>query len=167
MAAVTTLPAAFVANTVLTAAEMNALRGAFRVLQIVRGAYATQTINATNTFADTGLTATITPSSNTSTILVMVNQNGCGKLAGNIGSGLSLRLLRGASDLGTFTADTGYTGTSLDNFIGSVNFAYSDAPATTSATTYKTQFKNGVNANGAIVQAASSTSSLVLMEISA
>jgi hypothetical protein len=167
MATPTALPAAFTVGQVLTSADMNLLRGATRVLQVVRGGYATQTINATSTFADTGLTATITPTSNTSTILVMVDQNGCGKLAGNSGSALYLRLLRGVSSLGNFTADAAYTGTSIDNYCGSVSFAYSDAPATTSATTYKTQFSNGVNANGVIVQASSSTSSIVLMEISA
>jgi hypothetical protein len=36
MAAVTTLPAAFVAGNVLTAAQLNNLRGAFRVLQVVQ-----------------------------------------------------------------------------------------------------------------------------------
>jgi hypothetical protein len=167
MATPTTLPASFTAGQVLTAAQMNNLRGAFRVLQVVRGATATQTINTTSTFADTSLTATITPQSNTSTILAVVTQNGCGKFAGNAGSGVAIRLLRGASDLGTFISDAAYTGTSLDNYIGTIGFTYSDAPATTSATTYKTQFKNGVNANGVIVQATGSTSTLILMEISA
>ena len=167
MATPTTLPASFTAGAVLTAAQMNDLRGAFRVLQVVRSAYSTQTTNSTTTFADTGLSATITPQSTSSTILVMINQNGCGKLVGNAGNALNLRLLRGASDLGNFSLDSGYTATSMDNYIGGIAFAYSDAPATISATTYKTQFKNTANAAGVIVQASGSTSSLVLMEISA
>jgi hypothetical protein len=35
MATPTTLPASFVAGSILTAAELNDLRGAFRVLQVV------------------------------------------------------------------------------------------------------------------------------------
>jgi hypothetical protein len=40
MAAVTPLPATFVSGDVLTAAQMNDLRGAFRVLQVVSATYA-------------------------------------------------------------------------------------------------------------------------------
>ena len=167
MATPTTLPASFTAGQVLTAAEMNDLRGAFRVLQVVVANHSTQVVNATNTYADTGLTATITPTSASSKIAVIVQQGGIAKLAGNVGSGCSLRLLRGASDLGAFQVDAGYTGTSVDNYIGGAGFTYFDTPATTSATTYKTQFKNSPNANGVVVQNSAGRSSIVLLEISA
>ena len=41
MATPTALPSTFVANTVLPAADLNLLRGAFRVLQVVQSSYAT------------------------------------------------------------------------------------------------------------------------------
>jgi hypothetical protein len=167
MAAVTTLPAAFVSGNVLTADQLNNVRGAFRVLQVVTANYAVQTINATTTYADTGLTATITPSSTSSKIAVIIQQAGVAKLAGNTGSGCRLQLLRGASNLGVFQIDAGYTGTSVDNYIGACGFTYYDSPASISALTYKTQFANAVAASGAIVQNSSSISSIVLLEISA
>ncbi len=83
MATPTTLPAAFVSGAVLTADQMNNLRGAFRVLQVVSATTATAVTNNTNVQADTGLTATITPQSTSSKILVMVSQAGCEKTAGN------------------------------------------------------------------------------------
>ena len=167
MATPTTLPASFSAGSVLTAQEMNDLRGAFRVLQIVVGTTSTQAVNATNVFADTGLTATITPSSASSTVAVIVQQSGVAKLAGNVGSGCRLKLFRGATDLGNFQLDAGYTGTSVDNYIGGAGYTVLDTPATTSAVTYKTQFANAVNASGVVVQNSSSKSSMILLEISA
>lgn len=167
MATPTNLPATFTTGAVLTAAQMNDLRGAFRILQVVSASTATEATNSTNVFADTGLSATITPQSTTSTVLVLVNQNGCNKRSGNSTSHIVLRLLRGASEIATLDSGGGYTGTSSDLFFGGVGAAYLDSPATTSATTYKTQFRNNPNAYGVQVQANSSRSTITLMEISA
>ena len=167
MATPTTLPATFVAGDVLTAAQMNNLRGAFRVLQVVTANYAVQTLNSTVTYADTGLTATITPTSTSSKVAVIIQQSGVAKLAGNIGSCCRLQLLRGASNLGVFQVDAGYTGTSVDNYIGGCGFTYLDSPGSVAALTYKTQFANAVAASAAIVQNSSSISSITLLEISA
>ena len=167
MATPTTLPATFTAGQVLTAAQMNDLRGAFRVLQVVVGSYAVQTTSTTTAFADTGLTATITPTSASSKVLVIVQQGGCGKLTGNALSRMQIKLFRGASDLGAFADSVGFTNSSIDNYIGTQGHIRLDEPATTSATTYKTTFANQFNGNGVIVQANTSISSIVLMEISA
>jgi len=165
MAAVTTLPAAFVANTVLTAAQLNDLRGAFRVLQVVSATYNTETSSSTNTFVDTGLTATITPTSSSSKILVIANQAGCYKDTGDTQVGL--RLMRGATEIAFFEAYGGLTGDSSPNGFGSCSTSILDSPATTSATTYKTQFRSEQNRARVLVQTATSRSSIVLMEISA
>lgn len=168
MATPTNLPASFSTGAVLTAAQMNNLRGAFRVLQVVNATYSTEVGNSTSTYADTGLTATITPSSTTSKVLIVVNQAGCGKNSGNAGSGISLRLLRGATEILIFENLAGYTNTSSANYIGTISCSYLDSPATTSATTYKTQFRNVANAASVSVQAnTSSGSTITLMEISA
>lgn len=168
MATPTTLPAAFVAGNVLLADQLNSVRGAFRVLQVVAATYSTAAINSTSTYADTGLTATITPTSTSSKVLVYYSQNGCGKEAGNLGSEIVIGLLRGASLL---TYATGASnGTSSVNYIGSISQAYLDSPATTSATIYKTQFKNYVNAASVRCQTSNTTgdtSTMILMEISA
>lgn len=166
MATPTSLPASFSTGAVLTAAQMNDLRGAFRVLQVVYGSTSTQVINSTNTYADTGLSASITPSSTSNKILVIFQQNGCGKEAGNASSEVSIQLLRASTNIGTFTGAA--NNTSSVNYIGTIGATVLDSPATTSAITYKTQFMNPANASNVRVQVSnSSLSTIILMEISA
>lgn len=165
MAAVTTLPASFVSGTVLTAEQMNDLRGAFRVLQVVNATYSTSTANATSTYADTGLTASITPSASSSKILILVSQAGVGKETNN--TAVALRLMRGATPIATFEAYGAFDNTAGINFVGTCGTTYLDSPATTSATTYKTQLQSIQNLANAIVQGNSGTSTITLMEISA
>jgi hypothetical protein len=166
MATPTNLPASFSSGSVLTATQQNDLRGAFRILQVVQGSTTTLTSNATTTFSDTTLTATITPQSNTSKVLVLVSHGSVYKSSGNAGNAIMLRLMRGASVLATFGGSLGYTGTALD-LITSCSTSYLDSPATLSATTYKTQFANAVNFSLVQVQFGSVTSTITLLEVSA
>jgi len=168
MAAVTTLPAAFVANTVLTAAQLNDLRGAFRVLQVVTATTSTLVSNSTNTYVDTGLTATITPSSSSSKVLVFVSQNGVQKSDANAGNRVDIQLVRGATQILLVCSDVCYTNTAMQLSVPSATATFLDSPATTSATTYKTQFKNSAGAATISVQFNNTnTSTITLMEISA
>jgi hypothetical protein len=146
---------------------MNDLRGAFRVLQVVSANYSTQATNTTTTYADTGLTATITPSATSSKILVLVNQAGLVKAGASAASAMNLRLLRGATQISFFGSGTGYTNSTATNYVGGSSAMFLDSPATTSATTYKTQFANQVASDGVIVQAGAAESNIVLLEISA
>jgi hypothetical protein len=142
--------------------------GGGKVLQVVSANYSTSTSNSTTTLADTGLTASITPTSASSTILVMVHQNGCGKSSQNADNNLLLRLFRGATQIvADFAGAAGFTNSALYNQFGSCSIAYLDSPATTSSTTYKTQFKNATNAISVFVQDGSSTSTMTLLEIGA
>jgi hypothetical protein len=156
---------------VLTAAsgETNGLKWQLpKVLQVVVGYTSTEVSNSTNTYADTGLTATITPQSNTSTILVMVSQNGVRKSADNANSRLDIRLMRGGTQLVKFAGAVLFSQTATVLWVPSATAFHLDSPATTSATTYKTQFLNGDNSASVSVQHEnSSTSSIVLVEISA
>jgi hypothetical protein len=141
--------------------------GGGKVLQVVNALTSTQVTSATNSFVDTNLTATITPTSATSTILVILFQNGLAKNAGSAETYGELQLLRGATALVKLESQFTYTNTTLQQNIGSSGTTYLDSPATTSATTYKTQFKN-VGAGGSlIVNASSSASTITLMEIGA
>ena len=165
MATPTTLPAAFVSGAILTADQMNNLRGAFRVLQVVSASYATQTGTSSSSFSDTGLTATITPQSATSKVLVLVNQQGIYKDTTN--TWVELQLLRGATVLEKFEAYGSYTNSSNVSGSGGCGTSWLDSPATTSATTYKTQMASGANSATAYTQVAASRSTITLMEISA
>jgi hypothetical protein len=168
MATPTNLPAAFVAGDVLEASQLNDLRGAFRILQVVSATTSTAVSNSTVTFADTGLTATITPTSTSSKVLVLVSQAGLEKSSGNAGNRLIIKLLRGATDIITFAADVCFTNSATQLAIPSASTMYLDSPATTSATTYKTQFKNAENAAAVTVQFNNTNeSTITLMEISA
>jgi len=137
------------------------------VIQVVSASYGTIQTTSSSTFTDTGLSATITPKFATSTILVLINQCGVRKDTGNTGVGL--RLLRGATVILKFEDSAGNTDSAAQNFIGSISTCYIDSPATTSATTYKTQFNSWANIANARVQAfdAETASTITLMEIAA
>jgi len=135
------------------------------VLQVIQSpVYTTQVTNSTTTYADTGLSASITPTSSSSQILVIVSQS-VYKSAGNAGNAVNIKLFRGATDLGQFVYVQGYTGTTTV-FYSIATFQYLDSPVTTSATTYKTQFANFTAASYVAVQTDNTgPSTITLMEI--
>jgi hypothetical protein len=137
------------------------------VLQIVNATYSTQVTNNTATYADTGLTASITPSSASNKILVLVNQSSVGKNTGLISNALLIKLVRNSTDIIFFGGGIGYTETNSYNLGFSPSTSYLDSPATTSSVTYKTQFANSVNASSVRVQTDGYTSTITLMEIKA
>jgi hypothetical protein len=186
MATPTTLPATFVAGQVLTAAQQNALRGAFRVLQVVSTAKTNTFTTTSSSFtAITGLSATITPSSTSSKILIvaMVNYS----TSGSSGDAVSVRLSGG--NAATYIGDanganrvraTIYTNNRVDwgatHSIIPGNIIYLDSPASTSAITYQVDAR--VNVAGTFVLNKAGTdsdsatfsvvpSSITVMEISA
>jgi len=156
------------ATTFLRGDNTFAEAGGGKVLQVVQGSTSTETRSSSNTLIDTTLSASITPSSSSNKVLVTVFQNGCDKSAANSGNQMVLKLLRGASVITTFGNNVTYTNSAISNSIGTVGTMYLDSPATTSATTYKTQFSNGNNtANVGVQGTGGETSIITLMEISA
>jgi hypothetical protein len=167
MATPTSLPAAFVAGAVLTAQQQNDLRGAFRVLQVLStGAISTNTTNGTNAFVDaTGLSLSITPSSTTSKILILLQSNFY-NTGGNAGNGMDVILVRGATQIANPHTRLGFSNTALIQ-TGGMSIFHLDSPATTSATTYKIQFRNVVGAQNVQINNNGASSNLMLFEISA
>jgi hypothetical protein len=142
MATPTTLPAAFVAGNVLEASQLNALRGAFRILQVVSTTKTDTFSMSSTTFADvTGLSVSITPQSATSKIFVTVDM----MTGNNAASQLFARLRRDSTDIalgdtaGSRTRVTSGVYEANGNTPKAVSFSFLDSPATTSATTYKVQ----------------------------
>ena len=135
------------------------------VIQTINVTYSTQASSNTNVYADTGLTASITPTKSTNKILVIVSQNGLAK--NTLDAGVSVILLRGASTIvNDFGGYAGYNAISATlNYVGGVSISYLDSPATTSAVTYKTQFSSATNLANALVQVGGTTSTITLMEI--
>ena len=106
------------------------------VLQVVHGTESTELTLTTTTYTDTGLTATITPKSTTSTILIMWNLQASLDQAD---SGIGTKLLRDSTAV--------YTSASLYDIYTPTgagerhrpNWTHLDSPNTTSAITYKVQ----------------------------
>ncbi len=167
MATPTNLPSAFSDNTVLTAAALNNVRGAFRILQIVQAGNTTLTVNDTSTYATTGIAATITPSATSNKVLVWVNLGGCGKSNGNSSSHFYVRVMRGTTDIGLIEGAAGYQNLAQTLYVGNITGLLLDSPSTTTATTYTVEFKNNVNAPRIERSANSTYSSIVLAEVSA
>ena len=139
--------------------------GGGKVLQVVSTTYATTATNSSSTYADTGLTLSITPSSASSKVLVMVQQNGIFKEGS---TGVNLQLLRGATVLKKFAGYAAYLQSNSGNLgVGGAGIIHLDQPATTSSTTYKTQFASSENSSYAGVNGYDSHSTITLLEIGA
>ena len=135
------------------------------ILQVVMGT-ATAGFSTTSTsYVATNLTATITPRFATSKILVLVSQNGTERSSSSASNGINLYIVRNSTTLTQWTLAVGYTGSAL-TLITNGSVSYLDSPATTSATTYKTQFGSYNNSGNVRIQSnAGDLSTITLMEI--
>ena len=169
MATPTNLPASFSVGAVLTADQMNDMRGAFRVLQVVSAGTTLGQFTTSTTYADvSGLSATITPSSTSSKVLVIVSLCGGSKEAGGVNNGLATKVIRGASTLvGQVSTAAGANGVNQLQIVATLSGVYLDAPNTTSATTYKAQFATSSAGIACYLQRGGEGSTITLLEISA
>ena len=173
MATPTALPATFTAGQVLTAAQQNGLRGAFRILQVASVFKADAFSFTSTSFIDvTGLSVSITPREATSQIICM-GQINTGTSASEF---VTVQLMRGATAIGNGTGGTTYNAISSNAFqsasgMWTTPIMFLDSPATTSATTYKLQVKTSAGTSYVNRRASDTafggSSSLILMEVSA
>ena len=159
-------------STETTGLKWAAAAAGGKVLQVVQATYSTATTSTTTSLADTGLSVSITPSANTSKVLIMLTQfMEVERQAAYIGGRLVLN--RDATKI--FDPSDGSVSLSLDvsgqsdMYLRSLqNIVYLDSPSTTSATTYKTQFAvQDPNTGSTTVQRNSATSSIIAIEIGA
>ena len=142
-----------------------------KVLQVVYSSTTTEKVVSSATFVDTGLSASITPSATSSKILVICEISSVGKANSN--TWVKLKLLRGDTDLITFTEEAGADGGSGTNKVGNSGASYLDSPNTTSSVNYDFRViddSNGVQTvywNRSSSGKFSKTSSMTLMEIGA
>jgi hypothetical protein len=144
--------------------------GGGKILQVVTATYSTQTTSTTNTYVDTGLSASITPASTSSRILVLVTQPLNTEKA-TIETYADIQILRGATVIYGPTSTYSTSGMQLGSgsytqLLSYTSYSYVDSPSTTSSTTYKTQFRS-FNSGTAQVQKNSSVSTITLLEIGA
>jgi hypothetical protein len=141
--------------------------GAGKILQVVQATYSTAESTTSSSYVDTSLTATITPSSGTSKVLVLCNGSSYADRTGT-STGIGEHAIeRGGSQIYQ-SATTGYAdgaGSASRSLYVSFTLSYLDSPATTSATTYTLQHKSST---GTITTFYNNyTGSLILMEVSA
>jgi hypothetical protein len=139
------------------------------ILQVVGATTTTSTSTTSSSFVDTGLTASITPSSATSKILVIISQSFY--IANNTGGRDEaegrLNLTRASTNIYEFGVQVGAT--SLGNqkrMEASYAITILDSPSTTSSVTYKTQMR-GSGYEDAVAQRSSYRSAITLIEVKA
>jgi len=131
------------------------------VLQVVQASNSTSFVTSSASFVDTPLTATITPTSTSSKILVMWTIQ---VLLDGTNKGIGTKLLSGST--GVYQSGSSYdvySGAASNASRKRPSWSYLDSPSTTSAVTYKVQ----VQAYGGAVTIhdTNSASQIILMEI--
>lgn len=136
-----------------------------QIVQIVTGSTTTLSQTGGTTLTDTGLTATITPTSTLSRILICATQafQSYDVSAGGSSSvGGDLVLLRDATNIINMTLSGG------NGFNSTISYCGIDSPSTIASVTYKTQYRVSASPGASDrtrVQYASAQSSIVLMEL--
>jgi len=133
------------------------------VVQVVQGTTSTRVTQNTTSHVDTGLTASITPTSTSSKILVVVSQHGLDKRTDN--SYMELQLLANGGLIYQPNGQFLYNNSTSAQHTGSAVFSYLHSPSTTSAVTYKTVFRSPNAKNQVSVQWSNSESTIILQEI--
>ncbi len=112
------------------------------VKQVIQGSTTTEVTVASTTYTDTGLTASITPSSTSSKILVLICQSYYYN-SSNSGFGMGIKIFRGSTvildPLADATGPYPYYISGSSGAYGKASYSLLDSPSTTSSVTYKTQ----------------------------
>jgi hypothetical protein len=157
------MPLTFLRNLgIVSAAGITTTKlGAGAVLQAITATDSSALSSSSATYVDTGLSASITPSSASNKILILVNMGTFGADAAS-SQGAAIRLVRGATEL-AYSKGLGAHPTITYIYTAGPSFAYLDSPSTTSSTTYKTQFKSDSGTSFDVDS--NSIASIVLLEI--
>jgi hypothetical protein len=138
--------------------------GTGAVLQVVNATYSTSFSTTSTSFQATGLTASITPTSSTSKILILVTQ----ELYQNTGNNSGILTIYRGSTSGTNLAPSfGFSSiyTPTIAIATGLSVSYLDSPATTSSTTYITAIRTESGTTTSCANGQQAT--MILMEIAA
>jgi len=136
------------------------------VLQVVNAAYNTTSTTTSSSFSPTGLTASITPTSASSKILVITG--GCDAATVSPASGVKLALYRNTTQLTQYTNNIPYQGSGGSFYItGAPSITYLDSPATTSSVSYSVYYAAQTGGTTVTMQRDNTTATITLMEIAA
>jgi hypothetical protein len=151
--------------TQLTGTVAAARLPAGSVLQVVQGTTSTSTTTTSTAFQSTGLTASITPSSASSKILVIATST----FVGTTLTDVLTTIFRGDTSTGVNVSggnlSTKYNNQGSEN--ASVTNQYLDSPSTTSSQTYTFAFRSSVSGQTSTAQSGGVIAVITLMEIAA
>jgi hypothetical protein len=138
------------------------------VLQIVNATTSTLVAEGAGSWTNTTLTASITPKSSSSKILVTTSQSMYNYAAGGGYTGMNVRLVRNTSTVLQSTIDAGFlrayvSPSGVDNLHQNC-FNFLDSPTTTSSVSYRTEILRN-SGNTVFAQINNNPSSMTLMEI--
>jgi hypothetical protein len=141
--------------------------GGGAILQVVSATSSTNVTNNSSTYVSTGLSASITPSSTSSKVMILARTHAVNP---NNAAVATFTIFRGTVSGTDLAANTNGFAKIYMSAAGNLDTAaiatFIDSPNTTSATTYTFAFKNILGASGAIsVQAGTTTGSIILMEV--
>jgi hypothetical protein len=148
--------------------------GGGKVLQVVQAVDTGYiAITSIDTFEDANLSASITPSSTNSKVLIIISQQIGFYNNNNSANNAFARLRRDTTTIWNASATAGWVG--QQDLAGggprqNVSIVYLDSPATTSSVTYKPQYKQTTNANDKTLYMQNGNggaSTITLMEIGA
>jgi hypothetical protein len=139
--------------------------GSGAVLQVISMSTTTVFTSTVTTYADIGLTATITPTSSSSRILILASFGDTSSQNQNGPAGNKLILYRNSTQIGgQFANQWNYTTTNVHT-ITSGGLVYIDSPSSTSALTYKFQGASQGSGRTMEFMRDNTVGSIILMEI--
>jgi hypothetical protein len=144
----------------------NSLKTTGGILQVVTGTTSTQVATTSGTFVTTGLSASITPISTSSQIVIIANTTG---LTPNNSTVATWTLFRGTvADTNLGNGSTGmiwiYTEAAA-SLRGSVACSAIDSPNTTSSQTYTLGFRTNSSGGSITSNTADTKATMILMEV--
>ena len=148
-----------------TIANSGTATGFGKIVQIVMGTTATAVGTDSTSYINTGLTASITPTSSSNKVLVLVSQIATVIQDTNSTRDTDFILVRGSTTIArNYSQTISPTATTRFHITNSIN--YLDTPNTTSATAYKTQVKGSGSGWDIYLQKDNvSDSQIILMEV--
>ena len=142
--------------------------GPGKILQVVSATTTTPVATTSATYVTTGITATITPSSASSKVLIICNTSAINATTGAQAIFTIFRGTVAGTNLGNGTAGMGHLyAASTGDLRIPIALNFLDSPSTTSAQVYTIGMYSGTGSNTVTSSAYNALSSIILMEVAA
>ena len=153
-------------STTATGLKWAAAASGGKILQVVQDSSTTQESTTSESYVDTDLSISITPSSASSTILVVAQISGNVTKSSTTEAESLFNIVRTSTEIGSARLRLTAASANL-SLSSSIALIKLDSPATTSSVTYKVQFKSNGASTTTYKSISSTLSSLTLIEVGA